>query len=153
MTLPFAQTLQTGVEAARRLLENLEREHEALIADDLDGFLRLTEDKKERISALETFDQQRLAALRQAGVGEDEAGMEALLAGDPRANTLWRQLLHILQSCQRLNEINGRIIQTRKRQVEQAMELLRGQLGSERLAYDRQGRVTVSNRGTPLGKV
>ncbi len=153
MTFSFTQALQAGVEAARNLLENLEREREALVADDLDGFLQLTEGKKERIAALEAFDRQRLAALRQAGLGEDEAGMEALLAGDPRADTLWRELLHVLQSCQRLNEINGRIIQARKRQVEQALSILRGQLGSEKLAYDRQGRITGTDPGLPLGKV
>ncbi len=149
----FLQLTRQGLRSARALLDFLERENTALREDDLDTFLALAQQKKEKITALEDVDRPRVALLQAACLPADEGGTAAFIdASPPPLPQQWQAFLETLKACQRQNATNGRMIHARQHQLQQALEILRGQFGEEGLAYDQQGRPTKSQRTTPIAK-
>ncbi len=150
----FLRALEQGRQAASGLLELLQREHQALVDDALDDFITLSEEKRARIAELETFDRHRARLLGDAGLSDDEAGMTDFLSRCPSDSAAqhWQAFLELLYRCQDQNEINGRMIHARRRQVEEALAILRGQLGTSELAYDPQGRPTTPAASKPIAK-
>lgn len=154
----FLHALHEGWQAAQALLDFLQRENEALVKDALDDFLELSNKKKEKIATLEAFDRTRAALLKAAGLSDDEAGMQAFLGRccNPQTSEVsqqWEKFLEVLKACQQQNETNGCMIHARQRQIQEALAILRGQLGTAEVAYDQQGRTTTASASTPIAKV
>ncbi len=152
----FLEIVRDGMESARKLLSFLEQENTALRNNDLDGFLDLAQRKKAEIAVLEGIEQRRAALLHSIGLAGDERGMADFLIRHDNEHTdmrgHWQKFLGLLKACQRLNDTNGRMIHARQQQLQQALEILRGQLGSGELAYDQQGKTTKDITPTPLAK-
>ncbi len=152
----FLQLIRNGIRSAHELLTLLQQENSALRDDDLDTFLALAQQKKEKIAALETIDQQRATMLQAAGLTDDEQGTATFLSqGSERCIALpqqWGEFLNALKACQQQNETNGRMIYARQHQLQQALNILRGQFGEEELSYDQQGKPTKATGTTPIAK-
>lgn len=152
----FLQLVQRGIRSAHELLAFLKQENTALTADDLDTFLELAQQKKEKIAALEAIDRQRAALLQTAGLADDEQGSAAFLSQcSTQAASLpqqWDEFLTTLKACQQQNETNGRMIHARQHQLQEALAILRGQFGEDGLAYDQQGKPTKATSTSSIAK-
>lgn len=152
----FLAVVSDGIRSAQQLLSFLEQENTALKNNDLDTFLELAQQKKSTINILEHIDRRRAAVLQAAGMDDNEKSMADFLLQHQETHVdltgQWQNFLDILKSCQRLNETNGRMIHARQQQLQQALEILHGQLNGGELAYDQQGRTTKDTPSRPIAK-
>lgn len=146
------QRLEQEAEQLELLASALEAEHEALSRNDLEGLETVIADKEARVARVQEYGEARSRLLEAAGLTVDEAGMAAALGQvapelrEPLAQT-WQSIKERLQTCQRQNEINGRVVREGMRLSRQALHLLVGgdTPGSE--LYGRDGN-TVGDFGS-----
>lgn len=136
------------------LLQCLEDERTALAARNMDQVEQVTQRKIDLTRELEQLEQQRATLVTDLGYSNDLDGMAHCMGSQPnrqQLELLWRQVLDNLQACRDGNLTNGGILELGRKQVEQALTILRGQQNATRL-YDPEGgsRPTFGNR--ELGK-
>ncbi len=112
---------------AQRLLKSLEDEQTLIVCRDTDALARITSEKERDITELQTLAKARARLLQAAGRSPDRSGVEDYLRGCDPDGTLYartRERDRVLSRCQRLNRINGGILELTRRGVEQALALL-----------------------------
>lgn len=149
--------LQQEVDAAGRLLDILNQEHAALSATDAAAIEQVGELKQEALNTLEERGKQRAAVVSTAGCKGDRQDVEALIERcDPQGRTdlagFWHQLLERAAECQRLNLVNGAIIQSSFRFSQQALAVLRGQPPTATPEYGPDGITHQSLGSNPLAR-
>lgn len=115
----------------RRLNTLLEQEHAALARLDTAAMETLAGEKQQALDLLERQERERLALLAGAGYTPDRAGMSAFLRShDPNRelSSLWEALLEEVRRCREANRRNGGILEVSRARIQQALEILRGQL-------------------------
>lgn len=150
--LPAVRRLvRTQLEGTRRLNALLEKEHTALAQLDAAAMTTLADQKQTELDALEGHERERLALLSGAGYAPDQAGMAAFLhAHDHDGDLLrqWNELLEEVRRCRQANRCNGGILEVSRARIQQALEILRGQL-PDAGGYGRAGKsVGYPNRRT-----
>ena len=129
------------------LLEGaLERETRALSTRELETLEQAVSAKHQAVQQLERLSREQGELLRSWGLAADLSGMETFLKNwDPetRIRPLWERLQDSAQRCRRHNEVNGGIVQTQQRGVQQAMRVLRGEDAGTEL-YDPRGQTVAS---------
>ncbi len=131
-----ASLLENELEAAESLLSTLKNEFEALnntIAPE--EISQLAKQKEQQLITMEEASQKRISII---SITDSELSVEPL-------KSLWKRLLRTAQTCQNQNQINGGIINTTKRHIEQANTILNGRQPVSELRYDSSGE-TVSER-------
>lgn len=125
---------------ASRLEDILQREREALVGNDDAKLDRIARDKDLLVRALETLEHERLQLARDLGISPGPAPMRVALHEHPEARDAWAACLGVLERCQSVNSANGRIVETKLRNVRMALELLSGRdLGADPI-YGPSGR-------------
>lgn len=148
--------LNQELECTESLLASLETERAALAGRDANALARSTEAKLAQIQRLESLEGQRehlLAALGFAGEPADLGSWLGNLPGTQRRlHGLWQRILANTEACRTANLTNGGILEANRQHVEQALSILRGQVGSTSV-YASNGETASSLGQRDLGKV
>lgn len=124
------ELLNQEEEQASALLAALRGEHEALqqrAASAIEAALDL---KTERLSAFEQSEVERRQLLAALRIADDRETIGAFFAaqGD-HATALtqcWSRLLDLADKCHAQNQLNGTLVETQRRHVMRALDILRG---------------------------
>lgn len=137
------ELLRGAAETAGRLQAVLVSEHQAIVDKDIDILARCTEEKGTLAEQLENYHARRVAML---GGREslEKAGWEALLTAcggaEGEVATAWQDFTAALEGCRRQNQINGKMLETNRRVVQQALNVLLGVPGDSTELYDQTGK-------------
>ena len=131
--------LETALSEATVLRDALERECRALTRIDADELALAGERKHAALEVLDRLEQQRRTLCASGGVEADADGMDALLARYDASGEIaehWKALIATLGDCRRANAENGTLVASQRRQVLEALNVLRG---SGQALYGRHG--------------
>ena len=138
--------LNQAVRDALSLEAVLEKETRALSSRDLGRLDDAVAAKHQIAQSLERITREQTALLQAEGFEPDRRGIEACLRvwdQEGRMRPLWGRLQDAMERCRRHNQINGGVVQTHQRQVQQALQILRGEDTRTEL-YDPRGRTVAS---------
>jgi flagella synthesis protein FlgN len=152
-------TLKAELAAVHRFIDILQQEQTALVSADVDTLLTLADRKIKQSDELRLLAQQRVNQLSQAGYSGDREGMDAWLMAQaaPARKDLkksWDDLLLAGRTAQRLNETNGKLIETHLQHNQQALAAL-ANAANQSSVYGRDGQphTTIPLTSRTLGKV
>ena len=138
-----ADLIQNEIKAAESLLSTLKKEFEALnkptTPEEITSFAT---QKEQQLRIMENASQQRISQIPAA---------DPQLATEP-LKSLWQKLLTLAKNCHHQNQLNGGIINTTKRHVEQATAILHGKQPSSELRYGSTGETVSENQRRSLAK-
>ncbi len=151
MDRPTAARLLTlfdqEIEQADALLSALQDEHEALqqrTASAIDSALTR---KTQRLKDFDETERARRQLLRTLQVPDDRAAIGAFLTKQtdnaPALTQRWSRLLSVAAQCRHQNQLNGALVEMQRRQVQRALDVLRG--APESTTYGPTG--TAERRG------
>ena len=120
----LTQVVQELVAQGEQLLGALEGEREALRAGDVDQIHAAVAQKQSCVVRLEGLEQERLQLCAAAGLPADPGA--SLAATGAGLASSWQAYLALLERCRDANLVNARVTQVRRRHVEQALSILRG---------------------------
>jgi len=150
----LARQLQAEISSARRMLEILKEEQQALKNQDLPAMEKATQAKLAHHESWESLDARRNELLLAAGFTADRDGLAACIAWCDEGeglDDLWQLLASLLESCRRLNRANGMTIEVCHRQVGEALAILHGRPGGAPSVYDSSGTPAAAAEGRSLG--
>jgi flagellar biosynthesis protein FlgN len=145
LNIPFLREMLAQDSAAIKTLKSLLlQERELFETRQLEGMQEVVSQKDFHLGNLSYTAKQREQLLRAAGLSTDLAGWEAFLLRDPSTRFLipdWQSLSQEFIECQKLNEINGKMINRSKQTLTHLLNLLRGQVATPSL-YTEKGSTT-----------
>ena len=144
--LPIGENLKQQIDLSHRLLQSLEAEKQALLADDAEALEQVTASKSAAADALRRLGEPLLRLRAAQGPLSEHF---ARLPEGPRLLTDWTELLSLAQRCQRANQDNAMVLEVRHRQVRQTLANLRGEVPQQ--TYGRGGYNSLSLGGQRLG--
>ncbi len=112
------------------MLAVLQQECDALKCNDLPAFEQAMDAKLKHISDLEQQELSSLPALEEIiGSPADRRQLEAFIINSRHSQLVaeWRSLHTVLKQCHEQNLLNQRILEASHAQVQQALNLLRGE--------------------------
>ena len=150
--MDFLQQEQAALDGFINLLQ---QEQEALVAANVEKLQSLSELKQKHSELLNGMMQQRVAMLEREGFNPDAAGVAAWLAGQPASVAeSWKKLLESAQTAQRLNQTNGKLIQTHMQHNQQALATLMNAANrADVYGADGQPRIGAGSAQRIIGKV
>jgi len=119
--------LDREIEAARTLADTLAAERTALTGESPGAVEQMAAEKTRIFAAIETLETQRRALCPPS----DLAGIAATVA------ERWGALMELMARCRTANEVNGHIINVRRNQVQQLLDIVRG---GPAITYNPQGK-------------
>lgn len=125
----------------------LDREHELLIANDVDGLDRAGEARQACVGTLVRAEDERRSLCRMMNVPADHEGLERLLAWCDPSRVLrgrWADCSERAGRCRQLNDRNGALVAARLKRVEGVLEVLTGRAQAK--VYGRQGAFEAPGR-------
>lgn len=143
---PLLENLRQQLDCTRRLLQALEIEKNALLADDAGLLEQVTATKSAAADALRRLGE---PLLRLRAAQGPLAAHFARLPEGPQLLADWQELLELAQRCQRANQDNAMLLEVRHRQVRQTLQNLRGDMPAQ--TYGRGGYGAVALGGQRLG--
>lgn len=152
----LAKNLEAELRAFRDFIQALQTEQDALVQGNVDPLLELARIKSEKVVLLSQLAEIRARFLGAQGCSQEHGGMTKWLRqrneGNPQIAKLWQQLLTLAENAKQLNQINGRLIDTRLRNNQQALALLQAAANQTAL-YGPDGQTQAPGLGRPIGKV
>ncbi|MCG5501215.1 flagella synthesis protein FlgN [Ectothiorhodospira lacustris] len=140
------QILTHSVREASSLEHALQLEGQALSARDLDTLNLAIAEKQRQVERLEQLTREQGALLKREGYENNAQGMACCLRDwdtERILSPVWDRLVDIIARCRQLNLTNGGVVETKRRHVEQALHILRGEDARTEL-YGPRGRTTSS---------
>jgi flagellar biosynthesis protein FlgN len=122
--------LSTEVAQLTELASLLDREHELLVANDIQTLEGVMGQRQMAVGKLLTAEEERRNLCRAHGRGVDAAGVLQLMNWcDPRGTlkTRWEECARGAARCRELNDRNGALVMARMRRVETLLTALTGQ--------------------------
>ncbi|WP_375739222.1 flagella synthesis protein FlgN [Pseudomonas boanensis] len=141
------------IDHAKRLLELMDEEFQALGERDLTRLESLIAEKQPLLAQLDQHGRQRSQLLVNLRLSTDRAGLEQLANASPRgAELLARsdELGQLLEHCQSANQRNGRLIRANQTSVGSMLGILRG--GETPSLYDSRGTTARIGHQRPLSQ-
>jgi flagellar biosynthesis/type III secretory pathway chaperone len=126
----LASLLSIEVSALAELSGLLDREHELLVANDIESLEAVMEERQVAVGKMLRAEEERRGLCRMHGRGVDAAGIEQLMAWcDPRGTlkSRWEECAKGATRCRELNDRNGALVIARMRRVETLLTVLTGQ--------------------------
>lgn len=148
----FEKLLGEEAAALGRLEAILDREHELLVANDVDGLERTGEERQSCIGELMRIEDERRSLCRMLNVPADATGLERLMNWCDPTHTLqarWAQCAEKATRCRAANDRNGALVTARMRKVEGMLEVLTGRT-NEPKTYGKQGAYSNAPVGARL---
>jgi flagellar biosynthesis protein FlgN len=145
------ELLSQAVRESALLEAALERETRALSTRDVDTLQQAVAAKHQAVENLERISQEQGALLRAGGFALDARGMDSFLQTwdqERRIRPLWGKLQDSMERCRGQNQVNGGLVQTQQHQVQQALQILRGEDTRTEL-YDPRGQPSPAVRPAP----
>lgn len=119
----------------------LDREHELLLANDVDGLDSTGAARQECVGSLLRVEDERRSLCRMMNVPTDSHGLERLLRWCDPSSSLqrrWADCAERAARCRDHNERNGALVTARLKKVEGLLEVLTGRANQPK-TYGRQG--------------
>jgi flagellar biosynthesis protein FlgN len=141
----LSAVLNEQIRCAESMLDVLERENQALVANDADLLTTTGADKARLVDALEKLEIERRDLTQAFGAAA------ASIAGGtgPQSSPEWQELIALVATCKERNQRNGALVKARSDQVRALLNSLRS---SEPAMYAASGNVHAGSLGTrPLG--
>lgn len=148
------RSLQQDIENADTLLATILTERDALASNDAEKLQAVAKTKQELAAHLEANSRARDELLQQDNIATGASGIESYISQlDETEHSMvddsWKKLQQLLEKCREQNRMNGRLIDTSQRRIQQAIALLHGQPQDEEL-YGRGGKPVSANSGHSL---
>jgi flagellar biosynthesis/type III secretory pathway chaperone len=129
------------------LAQQLQREHELLVANDVDGLEQAASARQSSVAALANVDQERRSLCRMLGHGADNAGLLALFRWcDPTGALTSHHAAASRQAqmCREQNDRNGALVNARLLRLNNMLEKLHGSTLPATYDARSMGRANVS---------
>jgi flagella synthesis protein FlgN len=135
MSAEINDNLQAILTESRKLLVCLQTENDLLSAKQFAELTELAQEKQLLVDKLNQLDNQR------ASFSQNTEFSRFLKNIDPALSLLklWQVIQSTIGECQRLNEVNGRLLQRQHQMARETMELLTGQQISQEKTYNAKG--------------
>lgn len=130
----------------------LDREHELLVANDVEALDRAAQARQNCIGTLLRIEDERKSLCRALNVPADMQGLDRILAWcDPQKQLRrrWKELGERASRCRTANDRNGALVTARLNRVQGMLDVVTGRAGQPKV-YGRQG--GFQNQ-TPAGRV
>ncbi len=154
------QVFQKEIECARKLLESLEQEYDALAKHHAEALEEVVRVKQERINQLEQVSRQReklLVSFTDSNAENDEqTGRHYKFGSNKQLAGLWNELVEVAETCRDKNRVNGSIVEVVSKQSRHALDILHGILPDTSTVselYDNTGQATKSANKRSLVQV
>lgn len=137
-----------------QLKELLLQEREMLEQRRHDGLPQIIEQKDQLLNSLSQSAKQRQQILQTMGLKGDAQSWQDLLSAHSVLSGLrepWQLLTDAFGECQRLNDINGKMISRSKQTLGNLLNILRGQVAAPQL-YTQSGATTGGASAHTLAK-
>jgi len=124
-----------------QLSQLLDREHEFLVANDVDALERAGHARQTCIGTLMRIEDDRKALCRALNVPTDNSGLDRILAWcDPtkQLRRRWKELGERADRCRSANDRNGALVTARMSRVQGLLDIVTGRAGQPK-TYGRQG--------------
>lgn len=124
-----------------QLHQLLDREHELLVANDVDGLERAGQARQTCIGTLMRIEDDRRALCRSLNVPADMHGLDRILAWcDPskQLRRRWNGVGERAARCRSANDRNGALVTARMNRVQGMLDIVTGRAGQPK-TYGRQG--------------
>jgi flagellar biosynthesis/type III secretory pathway chaperone len=134
--------------ALTRLEALLDREHELLLANDVEEFDRTGVERQSCVGALVRIEDERRSLCRAMNLPLDASGVDRLLNWcDPSHNLKrrWAACAERAIACRERNDRNGALVAARLKKVEGLLDVLTGKTNQPKV-YARQGGYEPSTR-------
>lgn len=132
----------------RKFVAALDSERQALLNNDTDSLLTLSEAKSQAAGQLMEMGKSR----RKALLANSGDSMETWLARHaPGSLTVWSEIRKLAAQAQNLNSTNGELINARMRHNQQALSALQSAAKSAAGLYGPDGQANISSTGRHLG--
>ena len=143
MSAALQQHLERHHSTLTKLSELLEEEQRLLGVGDIDGkaLEAIAKDKSTQFTALQENEQQRRLLQKNQGLGESKEGALKLAERSGYA-PLWQETLELAQQVNRLNVLNGELIQHRLQHNQQMLNIIREAAGTP--LYGADGKSTTA---------
>ncbi len=137
------QEVRSSVEgecaAMEEVITILLREQEQLVSGSSEGLDSVVNEKNTSLDLLEKMRGDRLITMEKAGAPRDPAMIDQFVNTDAMLARLWQRLRALARECQRINALNGRLVNVRLQFVDGRLDTLRRLNGTQSL-YDPVGR-------------
>ena len=133
--------LAEELNALTQLETLLDREHDLLVANDVDGLDAAGESRQVCVGELLRVEDERRSLCRMMNVPTDAQGLERLLRWCDPSNTMQRRFGECAERakrCRESNERNGALVTARLKKVEGMLDVLTGRANQPKV-YGRQG--------------
>lgn len=124
-----------------QLHQLLDREHEFLVANDVDALERAGQARQTCVGTLMRIEDDRKALCRALNVPTDNSGLDRILAWcDPtkKLRQRWKELGERADRCRSANDRNGALVTARMSRVQGLLDIVTGRAGEPK-TYGRQG--------------
>jgi flagellar biosynthesis/type III secretory pathway chaperone len=152
----LSKLISEETKALSRLEELLDKEHEHLMANDVEALDRTGDERQSCIGDLVRVDDDRRTLCRMLNMPTDKTGLERMLKWCDPSATLQSRIADCAERagrCRNLNDRNGALVTARLKRVEGLLDVVTGRANQPKV-YGRQGGYEVSARGaTVLAKV
>ena len=119
----------------------LDREHELLVANDVEALDRAAHARQNCIGTLLRIEDERKSLCRALNVPADMQGLDRILAWcDPskQLRRRWKELGERASRCRSANDRNGALVTARLNRVQGMLDVVTGRAGQPKV-YGRQG--------------
>jgi flagellar biosynthesis/type III secretory pathway chaperone len=123
------------------LAQQLQREHELLVANDVEGLDQAADARQKSVVALSRLDQERRSLCRLLGYSADHLGLAALFKWcDPTGSlaTAHAAASNQAQRCREQNDRNGALVNARLNRLSGMLDMLNGNSAGNR-TYESRG--------------
>lgn len=132
----------------RRFVFLLTTEQQALLNNDTDSLLTLSETKTKAANLIMEISGTRRTKL----LSDTTDTMETWIARNaPQANSQWNEIRQLASQAQQLNNTNGELIQSRMRYNQQALGVLYSSSKNAAGLYGPDGQANIKSTGRHLG--
>ena len=142
---------------AHSLGQLLTQEHTAISGKNLQGIESTLAAKQQLMEGLEAFSRELLARISQYSPDKKVGVVVFLRRLDPQGTwgleSLWQQINELLSQCRQKNSTNGKIISLNHRHIQQALEILRGEVQNPQACYSSTGTHQAPVSSRILGKI
>jgi flagella synthesis protein FlgN len=148
------QMIAQDMNATEQLKSLLLQERELLEKREHDGLPAIIDQKDQLLDALAQNARQRQQLLQNLGLKATAQSWEELLVAHTALSPLrdsWKALTQAFGECQRLNEVNGKMIARSKQTLGNLLNILRGQVAAPQL-YTQSGSTTGNVSSHTLAK-
>ena len=149
------QLLSRQLDAYTRFLELLHTEQTALEQPQADALENCTVARLGLVITLEEQDREIRTLLISAKINFSSRAVQQWCAGlaEPQRSQLaqlWQQLLIVVAECQKQNDINSKIVDTRRQYTARVLRILTGQTPLAGTTYTADGRVQPGTASATL---